>query len=249
MHTKENNSMNDGRIRVDVDKAWSKLKGRLQNDGLIPERSPSRTIAFMPVFRVAAAVVLIVGLALVSYLVFSPSENDMRLSFQSDRFESTRLSLPDGSSVDLNSNSKIQFRENESGFRSVKLSGEAYFDVSHDPEKPFIINVGQAVIRVTGTAFSVRSFPSGRRIEVYVKSGSVQFYQAGKEEAKIDLQKFLDDAVLKNVDVVSIIHGTGTGALRGMVQETLKNCSFVDHFDYAVPEQGGFGCTIVKFKN
>ena len=188
MHTKENNSMDDGMIRVDVDKAWSKLKGRLQSDGLMPEHSPSRTMSLMPVFRVAAAVVLVVGLALVSYLVFSPSENDMRLSFQSDRFESTRLSLPDGSSVDLNSNSKIQFRENESGFRSVKLSGEAYFDVSHDPEKPFIINVGQAVIRVTGTAFSVRSFPSGRRIEVYVESGSVQFYQAGKEEDKIALE-------------------------------------------------------------
>ena len=69
------------------------------------------------------------------------------------------------------------------------------------------------------------------------------------EEAKIDLQKFLDNAVLKNVDTISIIHGTGTGALRGMVQETLKNCSFVDHFEYAVPEQGGFGCTTVKFKN
>ena len=69
------------------------------------------------------------------------------------------------------------------------------------------------------------------------------------EEAKIDLQKFLDEAILKNADTLSIIHGTGTGALRGLVQETLKNCSFVEHFEYALPEQGGFGCTIVTFKN
>ncbi len=68
------------------------------------------------------------------------------------------------------------------------------------------------------------------------------------DEAKNELLKFLDKAVLKNLQTFSVIHGTGTGVLRQMVWETLGNHSFVDHFDHALPEQGGFGCTIVTLK-
>lgn len=68
------------------------------------------------------------------------------------------------------------------------------------------------------------------------------------DEAKNELLKFLDNAVLKNLNTFSIIHGTGTGVLRQMVWETLGNHSSVDHFDHALPEHGGFGCTIVILK-
>ena len=62
------------------------------------------------------------------------------------------------------------------------------------------------------------------------------------------LEKFLDNAVLANINTVSIIHGLGTGALRQGVWEVLRSNKWVDHYDYAHPEQGGFGCTIVKLK-
>jgi DNA mismatch repair protein MutS2 len=68
------------------------------------------------------------------------------------------------------------------------------------------------------------------------------------EEAMQELVRFLDNAVLRNVSTVSIIHGLGTGALRQGVWETLKRYKHVDTFDYARPEHGGFGCTIVNLK-
>ena len=68
------------------------------------------------------------------------------------------------------------------------------------------------------------------------------------DEAMQELVRFLDNAVLRNVSTVSIIHGLGTGALRQGVWETLKRYKHVDTFDYARPEHGGFGCTIVNLK-
>ncbi len=68
------------------------------------------------------------------------------------------------------------------------------------------------------------------------------------EEAMSELVRFLDSAVLNNLDTVYIIHGLGTGVLRQGVRDRLKNLKFVQKIEYARPEQGGFGCTIVTLK-
>jgi len=68
------------------------------------------------------------------------------------------------------------------------------------------------------------------------------------DEAMSEVIRFIDNAVLSNVKQVSIIHGLGTGALREGVQEILKNRRDVERFEYARPEQGGYGCTIVTLK-
>jgi DNA mismatch repair protein MutS2 len=68
------------------------------------------------------------------------------------------------------------------------------------------------------------------------------------EEAMEEVNRFLDGAVLNNLQNVSIIHGLGTGALRQGVQEILRKRRDVAHFQYAKPEGGGFGCTIVNFE-
>jgi DNA mismatch repair protein MutS2 len=68
------------------------------------------------------------------------------------------------------------------------------------------------------------------------------------DEAMAELVRFLDNAVLRNVTTVSVIHGLGTGALRQGVWETLQNYRHVADFEYARPENGGYGCTIVNLK-
>lgn len=86
--------------------------------------------------------------------------------------------------------------------------------------------------------------------EVAERNGNIECDIRGMryDEAMHELVKFLDNAVLRNVSRVSIIHGLGTGALRQGVWETLKRYKHADTFDYARPEQGGFGCTIVNLK-
>jgi len=86
--------------------------------------------------------------------------------------------------------------------------------------------------------------------EVAERKGNIECDIRGMryDEAMNELVKFLDNAVLRNVSRVSIIHGLGTGALRQGVWEALKRYKHADTFDYARPEQGGFGCTIVNLK-
>ncbi len=69
------------------------------------------------------------------------------------------------------------------------------------------------------------------------------------DEGMSEVTHFIDKAVLGNAREVSIIHGLGTGALREGVQEILKKRREVDHYEYARPEQGGYGCTIVTLKS
>jgi ferric-dicitrate binding protein FerR (iron transport regulator) len=86
------------------------------------------------------------------------------------------VTLPDGSVVSLNSTSKIHFPRQFSGKqRKVSIEGEAFFNVKPDPENPFVISAGTALIRVLGTSFNVCARPGENTVEVTVETGKVQF--------------------------------------------------------------------------
>ena len=62
------------------------------------------------------------------------------------------------------------------------MEGEAYFDVAHNPEKPFIIKTDRASIEVLGTAFNVKSAPSNENVQVAVVEGTVSVSSTREEE-------------------------------------------------------------------
>lgn len=83
--------------------------------------------------------------------------------------------LPDGSTVILNANSKLDLSGNFSGnTREVILVGEAYFDIAHDEKKPFIIHTGQIKTTVLGTAFNINAYPDAKKITISVTRGKVK---------------------------------------------------------------------------
>ncbi|AWO00633.1 hypothetical protein DLD77_02420 [Chitinophaga alhagiae] len=85
-----------------------------------------------------------------------------------------RITLPDGSKVVMNAGSRLQYvRDFEGSTRAVTLTGEAFFDVSPDTEKPFIIQAGALSTRVLGTSFNISAYPGARRLTVTVLSGKV----------------------------------------------------------------------------
>jgi transmembrane sensor len=87
--------------------------------------------------------------------------------------------LPDGSVITLNRHSLLQYpKVFTGGQRNVTLSrGEAFFNVTHSREKPFIITAGGAIIKVVGTSFNVKN--KGGNIEVIVETGIVQVSKNG----------------------------------------------------------------------
>jgi len=100
--------------------------------------------------------------------------------------------LPDGSFVTLNSNSKLVYPKHFKGnTREVTIYGEAFFDVKPNPEKPFIINAGNARVKVVGTSFNVSAYPETETVEVVVKTGKVQVTNKNAEALSDANQVFL----------------------------------------------------------
>lgn len=102
--------------------------------------------------------------------------------FQAEEGQHREITLGDGTEVRLNSNSEmIVSRDFMQGAREITLYGEAYFDVEHNPEQPFIVHANQSSIEVLGTAFNVRSVAGQDNVQVAVVEGSVSFFDTSRE--------------------------------------------------------------------
>lgn len=85
------------------------------------------------------------------------------------------ITLSDGSIVTLNAESRLIFSKSFKGnTRTVKLKGEAFFDVKRDTGKPFIVETDNLKIKVLGTSFNVKSYPNDLKIETTLTSGKVE---------------------------------------------------------------------------
>jgi ferric-dicitrate binding protein FerR (iron transport regulator) len=90
------------------------------------------------------------------------------------REEQKYLLLPDSTQVWLNAASSLEFPESfQSGKREVYLVGEAFFDVKHAENMPFLIHTGNVTTRVVGTAFNIKAYPDQQDVIVSVKRGKV----------------------------------------------------------------------------
>ena len=88
--------------------------------------------------------------------------------------EQLKVMLQDGTTVQLNSGSHFQYPKSFGLFnRKVKLVGEAYFSVAKETGRPFVVNLNEINVKVTGTKFNVKAYPYDRRINVALEEGSV----------------------------------------------------------------------------
>jgi transmembrane sensor len=91
------------------------------------------------------------------------------------RAEQKYMVLPDSTQVWLNVASTVEFPETfHNQVREVYLTGEAFFDVKHAEDIPFIIHTGNVSIKVLGTAFNIKAYPDQPDVVVAVKRGKVQ---------------------------------------------------------------------------
>lgn len=116
------------------------------------------------------------------------------------------LILPDHSRVWLNSQSSLSYVTAFNGKeRIVELNGEAYFEVSKDPARPFIVKSGRANVRVLGTHFNVSAYRDERLTEVTLAEGAVRL-TVGRESAQLkpgqeaSFGRYNDTIALKEVD-------------------------------------------------
>lgn len=157
--------------QFDADVAWLKLKAKLHQEArVVPLHK-----RIWPTLRIAAGILFVLGVGYIAFRVGRtvPIET-MAVASDSTVVHDT---LPDGSLAVLNKRSSIQYEYNpKEKKRKIKLEGEAFFEVKHQEEKPFIIETDEVIIEDIGTTFNVLAFPESPTIEVFVETGEVAFY-------------------------------------------------------------------------
>tara|TARA_R110002050_G_scaffold76383_4_gene163172 strand:- start:1308 stop:2330 length:1023 start_codon:yes stop_codon:yes gene_type:complete len=113
----------------------------------------------------------------IGYVVLSQPATSKTLSYATERAERQNMMLEDGSRVVLNADSRVQVTLSESQRYVALNKGEAYFSVSKDKQRPFIVDTDLGQIRVVGTAFNVDR--SGDHLVVVVEHGIVEVTAAG----------------------------------------------------------------------
>jgi transmembrane sensor len=116
------------------------------------------------------------------YLIYNsnftkPSNNLMKIEMVEKNNpigQKSKIQLPDGTVVWLNADSKLLFPSRFDSTRKVEITGEAYFEVVSNPEKPFLVTSENVTIQALGTAFNVRAYHEEDLIQVALTEGKVK---------------------------------------------------------------------------
>ncbi|WP_121808230.1 FecR domain-containing protein [Mucilaginibacter kameinonensis] len=165
---------------LDEDAAYLRLQKRLNNTAPNVEARPVhvRKMKLSWWIGIAASLLLI---STVAWLTISHYYDNRAIAFVKIESEAkTRIqTLPDGSVVTLNSHSTLIYPERFTGaIRPVTMLGEAFFKVTPDKTKPFIIKVNGVTVRVVGTSFNVKSRDD--KTQVIVETGIVNVSEKSK---------------------------------------------------------------------
>lgn len=161
------------------------LKDRMHQQ-LMQEIRPAKVVAFnrktfIKRYAVAAAIVIAFSCSLLLWLF-----NSRRMGLPANTLSSRtvidnrqhvvrKVTMPDGTVIWLNRNSSLEFDQEQYNHtqRSVKLSGEGFFEVAKDSSRPFLVETGNIHVRVLGTAFNVEAWQQESEIRVSLVHGSV----------------------------------------------------------------------------
>jgi ferric-dicitrate binding protein FerR (iron transport regulator) len=175
---------------INVDRAWKKLYSRLDNNKFKSEALPSKNmIRQQIIFRIAAAALILIAIASgVFYMTGKGLLDRKTIVATSDNQKNLQVTLPDGSIICLNRNTELSYRKNFGRQeRTVMLKGEAFFEIAPDAGNHFIVETGNAKVKVTGTSFNVITNNEDKAVEVFVMSGSVILADnKGKKTLELD---------------------------------------------------------------
>ena len=153
---------------VDVDAAWGRFKNRIAR----PKTQVYPIRRTIPWLKIAAMLVIIAGVFLVANLLLQKNEDADSLTIVAKE-KVMELKLPDASIATLNKNASLSYPSKfDKNKREVTLKGEAFFNVTADKEKPFIVYVNDVQVRVVGTSFNIRT--ENGATEIIVESGRVE---------------------------------------------------------------------------
>lgn len=118
--------------------------------------------------------------------------------------EVKNVMLPDGSLVELNTNTEIRLDFNDSVRKVILVQGEAFFAVAKNPSKVFMIDTGERTIRVIGTQFNVRK--QSQSLQIAVKEGLVAVHPTSEQHIAFEHKS---DDILLTAGTIGAFSGEG----------------------------------------
>ena len=188
--------MDDTQLTVDVDAGWNELEKRIraveiwQADVKEERKHKTRHLAYV-MMRVAAVFILVFGFFFL-FNHLNKQKNTPSIVYTASGVSEQPFVLADGSEVYLNENARITYPEKfNANTREINFEGEAFFNVAHNPEKPFIIHCGEVEVEVLGTSFDLCTCPDDDQITLYLESGKVRFSSLDIDKGTIREQVIL----------------------------------------------------------
>ena len=168
-------------INFDPKKGWERFSKRVEED----QQQQRKQKNWM---KYAAAVFIPVMLVSGLFLYRNAEqEKEIKETFHhviASTGEIKEVKLPDGSSVWLNAQSEISYNFENKTSRNIRLlKGEAYFEVTHNAKKPFIVDLKEMRVQVYGTGFNINSYD--KQVRTTLVHGSIGASAAGTKELKM----------------------------------------------------------------
>ena len=132
------------------------------------------------------AAIFILGVVITSLSVYFTegkgwlgSEREFTQTVVADKGQISKVILPDGSMVWINSGSKITYNSKfAANNRKIKLVGQAFFQAAHNTKIPLVVDVNGFIVKVLGTKFDVNAYSSEKNIRVVLESGSIELHES-----------------------------------------------------------------------
>lgn len=166
-------------INVDVDRAWNEVRKHMKGRVVSVQPEAKATAFRIPIWlRVSAVILIAFGISFAIYKLQTTKqlvESEIIAVLSEEGVVDHRLT--DSTTIVVNAHSKISYHKDYGvKNRKLKLEGEAFFEVKHMDDMPFIVEAEDIMVQVLGTAFNVKAFEGDTIVEVYVRTGEVYFF-------------------------------------------------------------------------
>ncbi len=229
-YNEEQNLIEDGKFI----KMFDEIQKRLKNSDFAQKQEKNKVISLGSTLSWVTKVAAVLLLPILAILIYTKSEYnsfvEMNQILLKDSLEVyspvgsiTVVELSDGTKVHLNHGSTLKYPQQfAESSREVTLKGEGFFEVVHNPQKPFVVNAERLRVKALGTTFNVLAYSGMSGIETTLVNGKVQ------------LEKIIDGHQVSTIATMKpsqrLVYNRTTGKVTSMQGDIKKYIAWKDGF-------------------